>query len=330
MIATTSGRLRLANALTRYLPIAVSGHVGRLLYPASYAQRERPTVSIVSSLGNVHFADLPMNHITHALALRGFVEWRNVLIANTLCVEGDTIIDVGANIGTETLLFALRVGVTGRVIAFEPLPDNFTILRKLVASNQMENVSLFQAAVGSCAGQIAFVPPAASWSIGEGHVSTGGAVDNEISVQSVTLDELYEQGDWRAPRMIVMDVEGAELAVLRGAEALIAKCKPYVILEWLPSLMRKQRHEPRVLHEFLQMHSYQMWRIGGWRLESTRANDMEPANYLCIPAGNSLEGKTMAAHISWQMMRAAITPPLRWINPAVVTAARQRDRGARG
>jgi FkbM family methyltransferase len=271
-----------------------------------------------------------MNHITHALALRGFFEWRNVLIVNAICRKGDTVIDVGANIGTETLLFALRVGATGRVIALEPLPDNFTILRKMVAINQIENVSLFQAAASNCSGTVSFVPPAANWSIGEGYISTGGAVDSEISVQSVTLDRLYQQGDWHSLRVIVMDVEGSELAVLRGAEALIRKYRPYIILEWLPSLQRKQGHDPRVLYEFLHGHSYRMWRIGGFRLESTCAHDMEPGNYLCMPMDETFDGKTMAAHISRRMLRAAITPPMRWINPAVVPGRRQDNRGARG
>jgi len=319
MTTSTSGRLRFAGTLARHLPIAVSGYIGRLLYPTAYAQRERPLVSVTSSLGGVRFADLPMNHITHALALRGFFDWRNVLIVNTVCTAGDTVIDVGAHIGTETLLFALRVGATGRVIAFELLPDNFAILRRLVALNKMENVSLFQTAVGSNVGTVSFIPPEESWSTGEGHISTGSHAGNEISVEILTLDGLYEHGNWRAPRMIVMDVEGFELAVLRGAETLIRKYQPFIILEWLPSLLSNQHRDPRLLHGLLEGHSYRLWRIGGYRLESTCAGDMRPGNYLCIPAGESSDGKRMAARLSRRMLLATLAPAIKWLNPAVVT-----------
>ena len=61
--------------------------------------------------------------------------------------NGDTVLDLGANIGVYTLIFAKLVGKSGHVFAFEPDPTNFEILSKNVVENKHENVTLVQKAV---------------------------------------------------------------------------------------------------------------------------------------------------------------------------------------
>jgi len=62
---------------------------------------------------------------------------------------GDVVIDIGANIGYDTVLFADKVGKKGKVIAIEPDPTNFEILQKNIKENKLFNVVAVQAAVGN-------------------------------------------------------------------------------------------------------------------------------------------------------------------------------------
>ena len=61
--------------------------------------------------------------------------------------KGDIVLDLGANIGYYTLIFAKLVGEVGHVFAFEPDPSNFELLSKNVKENKHENVTLIQKAV---------------------------------------------------------------------------------------------------------------------------------------------------------------------------------------
>lgn len=63
--------------------------------------------------------------------------------------EGDAFIDIGANKGDFSVHAALQVGATGRVVAFEPEPENFEWLEKGVRESGLNNVTLEKAAVGA-------------------------------------------------------------------------------------------------------------------------------------------------------------------------------------
>jgi len=76
-------------------------------------------------------------------------ETKELQLLRSIIKEGDTVIDVGANIGFYTLLFRSIVGKKGRVIAFEPEPKNFSLLKKTIDTNKFENVITYQIAVGS-------------------------------------------------------------------------------------------------------------------------------------------------------------------------------------
>ena len=120
--------------------------------------------------------------------------------------------DVGAHVGTYSLLAASRVGPDGHVFAFEPLPRNLGYLERHLALNGVENCTVMDVAVSSEAGHAAFdesVHPAM------GHLgATGGRV---ITVRTVVLDDLVARGAIRPPSVIKLDIEGAEYEALRGA-----------------------------------------------------------------------------------------------------------------
>jgi FkbM family methyltransferase len=133
------------------------------------------------------------------------------------------VFDVGANVGFYTLLAAVAMGPSGRVVAFEPLPRNLAHLRAHVRLNALPNVEVRACAVADASGTAAFL---------EGpNPSMGALADGgEVQVMVVAIDELTAAGSLPNPDLMKIDVEGAEARVLDGAAATIARARPLIFL----------------------------------------------------------------------------------------------------
>ena len=144
-------------------------------------------------------------------------------VLETLLVAGDCCYDVGANIGLYALWAARLVGPAGEVHAFEPVPRTAALLASFVSQNAADNVRVVQAAVGASGGTVSLATvPGAS---GLAQVAATG----EVSAPMTTLDAYARRH--RPPRLVKIDVEGHEVAVLAGARELLAEQRPAVVCE---------------------------------------------------------------------------------------------------
>jgi FkbM family methyltransferase len=155
---------------------------------------------------------------------------------------GGVFWDVGANLGFFTLLAARRVGPSGRVVAFEPDPDNAALLRAHVARNGFDAlVEVIEAAAWSEPGTVAFRRNRLEESLDRGSgcvVGAAMAAAEVVAVQAISLDACLGRG--RLPDVIKCDVEGAEARVLAGARRLLAVQRPVLIIEWHSAESREQ------------------------------------------------------------------------------------------
>ena len=153
----------------------------------------------------------------------GFYEFdKQRLIASV--VEPETVFyDVGANVGFYSLLAAALVGAAGHVFAFEPLPRNVGYLKRHLALNRAANVRVFELAIGEHEGVGSFAAEPTGFM---GRLSDEGA----ITVRVATLDALLDRGQLAPPHYIKMDIEGAELSALRGAQQCIQQHRPLIFL----------------------------------------------------------------------------------------------------
>ena len=146
-------------------------------------------------------------------------------MADRYVSPGKVVWDIGANLGLFGFAAAHRAS---QVLLLEPDPWLAKLLRKSAA--HYSNVSVIQAAVADRCGvgtlHIAERARATNFLTGEGNTQTGGARRQE-EVELVTLDSLPGP----APDVVKIDVEGAELAVLRGAARILASARPIVICE---------------------------------------------------------------------------------------------------
>jgi FkbM family methyltransferase len=142
-----------------------------------------------------------------------------------LVQPGMVVYDVGAHIGYTALLMAHGMGRDGAVMAYEPDPENFALLRRNAEINGLAEVVRPRAvALGSA-------PGAGGLARGPSSVLTRVQPQVEGEVRITTLDDEVFRDGMPAPDLIVIDVEGMELQVLAGASRVLAEIGPSVVCE---------------------------------------------------------------------------------------------------
>jgi len=165
-------------------------------------------------------------------------ELNNINFINNYVSKGMTAIDVGAHIGLLSVIMAKKVGTPGKVFSFEPTPSTFALLTKTIEINEVSNiVKPINKAVADKAGQTSFyvtdIAAHNSNSLSNNKREYGN--EKKIDVELVSLDDLAIDKKLTKVDFIKIDAEGAEYAVLKGAQVLLAKHRPKVILALHPN-----------------------------------------------------------------------------------------------
>lgn len=147
---------------------------------------------------------------------------------------GGVFYDIGANIGYYALVAARKVGETGKVYAFEPMPNTAETVRKNARSNGFNNVEVLEKAAGDKAGMLTLTLADMSemhslkWGPeGSAAIATTG----ETQVEIVVMDEFVRKPGVRPPDVIMIDVEGAEVDVINGLRETLRQHRPAVLCE---------------------------------------------------------------------------------------------------
>lgn len=155
---------------------------------------------------------------------------------------GDTVLDLGANIGFYTLLLADLVGSNGRVFAFEPSPETFFILKKNVEVNNYKNIVIEQKCVADKSGTEEFFiynDMGSHFSSLNGDIHKASKKITSVEVQTVSLDDYFRNYSDHID-FIKIDIEGAEDKALSGMKTLISKNKNLkIITEYAPIALKK-------------------------------------------------------------------------------------------
>ena len=159
-----------------------------------------------------------------------------------------SVIDIGAHIGYYTLLAAKLVGESGKVYAFEPEPDNYSILTSNILANNYENIIATQSAVSDQIGSTHIYLTALD--SGRHSIYRHGLPELGVAqVNTTTLDSFLGLEGWPHIDVMKMDVEGAEIAVFNGMSELMERCPNLQLLvEFNPSLLKNSGSKPQ---EFL-------------------------------------------------------------------------------
>ncbi|HVE81882.1 MAG TPA: FkbM family methyltransferase [Myxococcales bacterium] len=136
---------------------------------------------------------------------------------------GMTVYDVGASVGFQAVLAARLVGREGRVVAFEPFPENAAWARHNARLNDFGHLEVLEVAVAAADGSARFQ---AGKDVNWGKLDSGGAL--EVKVRS--LDSVSAELGAR-PAAIKIDVEGAEASVLDGARGVLSSASPILFID---------------------------------------------------------------------------------------------------
>jgi FkbM family methyltransferase len=139
-------------------------------------------------------------------------------------VEGEVVVDVGAHIGSFTLQAARIVGEEGKVIAFEPHPQNFKVLKDNVALNGYSNVTALQMALSKNQGSARLFLSSGSIA----HSILFPRSMKTVQVQKSTLDAVMTTLEVERMDAVKIDAEGSEVDVLLGGERTIKKFTPRI------------------------------------------------------------------------------------------------------
>ena len=164
--------------------------------------------------------------------------------------EGDVFIDVGAHVGKYALRVAKIVGEQGLVIAIEPHPDNYRALIQGIQLNNLKNVIPLNIAAydKECELKL-YIAPVATM-----HTVTHNLGRGYIKVRARPLDDVLRDIGIRRVDWVKIDVEGAELKVLRGLRATLKEQHPRLIIETWPEnrsqildFMKKYNYKAHVM-----------------------------------------------------------------------------------
>lgn len=193
----------------------------------------RYKMNFVEIEGRKMFLD---EHDSLKLSLYPYVEEQTNFFKENI-KEGDIVLDLGANIGYFTCLFAQLVGKTGKVFAFEPDPKNFDILKKNIEINDYQNVVLEQKAVSNTKGKIKMY---LSNSPKDHRIYDTEDGREAIEIECITLDEYFKNFDCDID-FIKSNIQGADYAAFEGMKSIYEKSKSKIVaaIEFNPGMIKQ-------------------------------------------------------------------------------------------
>ena len=185
--------------------------------------------------------------------------------------EGQTAWDIGAERGWFSLLMGKAVGPTGRVDSFEAFAPNAQRLRQNIARNAMNHVHVHELAVSDRAGTMCFEPPSdqVTGNVGflEGCSGVGYLTAEKkpgtIEVPTIGLDDFAEQEKVERVDFIKLDIEGAEVAALRGGDTILRQHRPILAVEYNRATLHRAGTSLQELDDLIASFNYDRYALRG-------------------------------------------------------------------
>ena len=243
---------------------------------------------------NVHDESYAMRKTFEAYAFRNIHEKETTELFKQTVKEGNTVIDLGANIGYFTLLAAKLVGERGKVFAFEPEPKNYSYLVKNIELNNYHNVVALKKAVSDKNGKTKLY--ICDYDSGHHTINQAGGLEaysrgreikiEEIDIETIRLDD-FLKGKEELIDVIKMDVEGAEVLALTGMDNMIRVNKNLkMFIEFFPLLIEKMGGSPEeFIRRLLEDYNFSIYVIpddyDAKKGEMIKINSVEEIMNLC-------------------------------------------------
>jgi hypothetical protein len=163
-------------------------------------------------------------------------------IIENFLVEGDYFYELGSNVAPHSMIASNIVGQQGRVYTFEPDPSVKRIVDKNISLNSINNIVTINSGLG----------------------------DKSINVDITTFDEYFQKSNIKRCDMIVLDVEGWEFQVLKGAQKTINEYLPLLCIEV------NKLYSPKEIYEYVSaISSYRIFQLSRPKVYVSKLREVE-------------------------------------------------------
>jgi FkbM family methyltransferase len=187
--------------------------------------------SFIYSIGEHSKMLLYKDSILSRLIYNGF-ETEEINFLRKNLNEGDTFVDVGANVGIFSIIASEIVGVQGKVISFEPTPTSFNRLKENISLNGSNNVECRNIALSDRKGIMDFNISDSGFDAWNSFAKVDDKLQQQIVVSVSTLDAELQNFDKESVKFVKIDVEGWEKFVLLGGAMFFKTYSPMVMIEF--------------------------------------------------------------------------------------------------
>ena len=219
--------------------------------------------SIIPRSVKCHGATIVLNPtdpvVSGALMLRSYEKTETSFFLRT-CRPGMTVVDIGANVGYYTALALSRMQGRGRIIAFEPDPENFRYLQQTVAANNGFIATCLQKAVSDSAGSMTLYTSRDNR--GDNRLYANELCTDACQVDVVPVDTALAELGIQQVDFIKMDVQGYEAHVIGGMVQTLRNSSPIIVLsEFWPYGLRAAGSDPVHMLEFLEQLGFELYEL---------------------------------------------------------------------
>ncbi|MEH1788132.1 MAG: FkbM family methyltransferase [Nostoc sp.] len=205
----------------------------------------------------------PKNSLIFKLACQqGIYEQENLNILSSLVKPNSTYFDIGANIGLMSIPI-LQQDDSCNVVSFEPSPNTYNFLNRTAKSSQFNKRWVVSSkAVGSQVGTLDFFIASPDMGAFDGfHDTKRAKTNNQIEVPVTTVDIEWKTLGRPKLSVIKIDVEGAELEILKGALNCIQNEQPSILLEWNATNLKAYNCPIESLMIFARKYNYELYSL---------------------------------------------------------------------
>ena len=222
----------------------------------------------------------PFDFIGREIARHGYYEADTIDLFLRVLQPGMVVLDAGAHVGQYSLISSTVVGGSGHVYSFEPEPRNYARLARNIKINRRENITAVNCALSDAPSRLRFHLAIASNSGGHSLAQTLCSSDDTIMVEATTIDTYVARQNIKRIDFLKADVEGAELPLLRGAQASIKRFRPVLVVEG--SVHSKGfGYDTPELAQFIESNGYQVFLVDEQGL-TPRPQEWPPRDYFNI------------------------------------------------
>ena len=184
----------------------------------------------VNPIGKFYLpTDAPKDRVLHEIRYGSIYQEEIIRSLGESLLPGDTVIDLGANVGQMSVYASKRVGPTGTVISIEADPYMSYVLNKNILLNKAYNCKVFSAAAWDKSGEyLPYPDPDLRRFDSLGSYGITPKSTTSRKVPSLAIDDL----ELKQVRFVKIDIQGSDLKALQGMKDTIHRCSPFIIMEY--------------------------------------------------------------------------------------------------